>query len=568
MKKLLTSVIFFIIAAMALSTVSAAEVSDEPAGVYSVVTDKDGSETIDGAPDVDTVDDASEYELYIDRKKTLEVGASGSSDKRFHVEFMIPDTSLEVYLTGLCAENVNEIQQAILSSYIEGEPFDFKNLNFIDAEKLKPEKSDSNLCWAASCANLLVYTGWAKRAGFADEDEVFDLYNASFSNNGGFQYNGLAWFFNGVSLGNNLGFSTAKIYDYPNSGAYFNNYAFDMVCGYEDIHTVTQLNNMEAQLKSGCGVSPGVAILQNGTAGGGHSITLWGFVTDTLRPKNDANRFRHVFITDSDSDMFEDSDRSLSENIINMKPTYTTEKGQLCFDYDNQLSAVFEDFTYLLPYKSTLPRERDLATMRNKTKYPDIGFGHVSLSENKYELEQAALHESGRKLYLGFEVNNVSDKDYRADINVSRNIVNENGKVLLNDTVTLAKNRLNKAEATSIEYTELKNLPAGDYKITLKVNEKSPVMEAYYYNNTYTLNFQMRDKYTLGDCDDDGQISIGDVTDIQRLIAGMYSDDKAAERGNVTEGELDISDATLLQKYIAKFDIDAPIGEKRLHTVI
>jgi hypothetical protein len=58
------------------------------------------------------------------------------------------------------------------------------------------------------------------------------------------------------------------------------------------------------------------------------------------------------------------------------------------------------------------------------------------------------------------------------------------------------------------------------------------------------------------------------VTEIQRLIAGMYSDDKAAERGNITEGELDVADATLLQKYIAKFDIEAPVGKKRLHTMI
>ena len=116
-----------------------------------------------------------------------------------------------------------------------------RSMNFIDAEKYKPERSDINLCWAASCANMLTYTGWALQAGFNNEDEVFDLYNASFSNNGGFQYNGLAWFFNGVALGNNSGFSSAKILSYPNSGGYFNNlYAYDTntPIGEKRLHTV------------------------------------------------------------------------------------------------------------------------------------------------------------------------------------------------------------------------------------------------------------------------------------------------------------------------------------------
>ncbi|MBQ2093619.1 hypothetical protein [Ruminococcus sp. JL13D9] len=51
-------------------------------------------------------------------------------------------------------------------------------------------------------------------------------------------------------------------------------------------------------------------------------------------------------------------------------------------------------------------------------------------------------------------------------------------------------------------------------------------------------------------------------------IATKDADDKAAERGNIIDGELDVNDATLLQKYIANFDVDSPIGEKRLHTVI
>ena len=571
MKKLFAAVAFIIAAVLAVPPVAAAEIPDEVLGVYSVITDKDGSEQIAGAPNVDRVEESQEYDLYVGSKEALSVGASGSSDKRFHVEFMLPDTAYEVYLAGLSAENVEEIQQDILANYIDGKPFDLYNLDFIDAEKLTPGNSDSNLCWAASCSNMLAYTGWAQRAGFADEDEVFDLYNASFSNSAGFQRNGLAWFFNGVALGNNNGITAPKINNYPNSGGYFSQYAYDTVCNWELIRSVKQLNNMEERIKSGCGVSPGIGIYLNGTLRGSHAITLWGFVTDTSLDKNNIDRFRHVFISDSDSDMVEKADRTLADNKIHMKPAYDDGTGRLCFDYDEYeepLTAVFEDYTYLLPYKSDIPREWDMATKRNKVKYPDLTFGQMTLSEKKYDSEQVTLYESGKTVYFSYEVENASDKTYFSDVNVRLNVVNEKGQEFLSDSVRISRLWLSMASITEKNYGELAKLPAGDYKITYKVNENHPVTEAYYYNNTYTLDFKMRDSYTLGDCNKDGQITIGDVTKIQQILAGIDADDKAAERGNIIDGELDVNDATLLQKYIANFDVDSPIGEKRLHTVI
>lgn len=574
MKKFLTvaaTVLAIAVTVSSVPAVSAAEVNDVPMGVYSVVTDDDGTEQMIGAPDENEVENAQEYELYVDRKEVLSVGASGDSSKRYHVEFMLPDTTNEVYLTGLCADNVEEIQQKIIDSYVEGEPFDFNDLEFIDAEKLVPGNSDSNLCWAASCSNMLAYTGWAQRAGFANEDEVFDLYNTSYSNSAGFQRNGLAWFFNGVALSNNLGFNGPRIYNYPNSGGYFRQYAYDMVCNWEFIRSVKQLNNMEERLRNGYGISPGIGIYRNGALSGSHAITLWGFVTDTSLDKNNINRFRNVFISDSDSDMVEKTDRTLADNKIHMKPAYDDGSGRLCFDYDEYaepLKAVFEDYTYLMPYKSGIPREKDMSTSRDKVKYPDLTFGQMTLSENKYDVEQVTLYESGKKVYFSYEVENASDKTYRSSVNVSLNVVNEKGENFLNDSVRVSRGWMSMASTTEINYGELSKLPAGDYKITYKVNENHPVKEAYYYNNTYTQDFKVRESYLSGDCNKDKQISIGDVTEIQRLIAGMYEDDKAVERGNVNGGDLDVSDATLVQKYLAKMDVDASIGTKQLHTVI
>ena len=141
-----------------------------------------------------------------------------------------------------------------------------------------------------------------------------------------------------------------------------------------------------------------------------------------------------------------------------------------------------------------------MATKRNKVKYPDLTFGQMTLSEKKYDSEQVTLYESGKKVYFSYEVENASDKTYFSDVNVRLNVVNEKGQEFLSDSVRISRLWLSMASITEKNYGELAKLPAGDYKITYKVNENHPVTEAYYYNNTYTLDFKMRDSYTLGDC--------------------------------------------------------------------
>ncbi|MBR1483029.1 MAG: hypothetical protein IJ598_08710, partial [Ruminococcus sp.] len=494
-----------------LPAVSAAELPHDD--IYAAVNGIDAP-SVGSAADFAALDSSDEYELYIRQKEVLSVGASAASQRRYHAEFMLPDTTDEVYLTGLYADDIEEIQQSLIDSYIDGQPMNLENLHFIDAEKTKEGDNDDNLCWAASCANILTYTGWAERAGFQNEDEVFNAYIQSFTDNGGFQRNGIAWFFNGTALGTNSGLVSTKIRDYPNSGGYFNNYAFDMVCNYLNIRSATEMNVMIDLLKSGYGISPGVGISSGGVTGGGHAITLWGVVTDTSLPEDDPNHLRAVLITDSDSDMTEKTDHAKSKNIMNLYPIYLNQAGQFSFDYANDLTASFEDFTYLAPYSSSLPRERDLATMRNKVKYPDLCFDQVYLSDNRYNAEQKKLYESGTKLYLNYNVFNASDKLYRYAVSVERTLTDAQGKQVFNDTVTVANRRLDIAAVTDFYNDQFTNLPANDYQLTLKVNEKHQAMEAYYYNNTYTLNFKMRDSYLLGDCDGNGTINVNDTTAI------------------------------------------------------
>ena len=64
-------------------------------------------------------------------------------------------------------------------------------------------------------------------------------------------------------------------------------------------------------------------------------------------------------------------------------------------------------------------------------------------------------------------------------------------------------------------------------------------------------------KYQIGDTNLDGQISIGDVTAIQRHLAelAVFNDEQLALADTNGDGKIDISDATHLQMYLAEYDV-------------
>ena len=64
-------------------------------------------------------------------------------------------------------------------------------------------------------------------------------------------------------------------------------------------------------------------------------------------------------------------------------------------------------------------------------------------------------------------------------------------------------------------------------------------------------------QYQIGDTSLDGQISIGDVTAIQRHLAelALFTDEQLALADTNGDGRIDISDATHLQMYLAEYDV-------------
>ena len=70
----------------------------------------------------------------------------------------------------------------------------------------------------------------------------------------------------------------------------------------------------------------------------------------------------------------------------------------------------------------------------------------------------------------------------------------------------------------------------------------------------------------LGDADNDGIITVMDVTVIQKKLASIIGDEngRIAMCGDVTHDVLDISDATAIQKYLAHIPVPYKIGESIL----
>lgn len=64
------------------------------------------------------------------------------------------------------------------------------------------------------------------------------------------------------------------------------------------------------------------------------------------------------------------------------------------------------------------------------------------------------------------------------------------------------------------------------------------------------------DNYRIGDANIDGAVTIGDVTKIQRILAGLEEDDggTVSRRCNVDGNKLSVTDATAIQRYLARYE--------------
>ena len=577
MKKLIPAIAVLLAALLTVSSAAAAAVTDDSPDVVTLSED----EIVEsGAPSISRMADLEEYEIVLDDEPVLSVervapvtGVSAQSADHFSVSFTVPGTAHEVFLTGLSAEHVDEVQQYIIRKYNSGD-FAIERLSFIDAEKTLDADGDDNMCWAATASNMLTYTGWAAQAGFEDEDAVFDDFVSAFTDDAGDPQRAIEWFMDGSSDGSNSGYgpfgSFAVIRDYPNSGGYLRDYASDALTGFGAIEGVGDLNEAARLLKDdGCAVGLNVDVYYSNTGEvGGHAVTLWGFVIDASRNEDDPQRYVRLFIGDSDSDERSGSDRSGAPNIYRMF-NLTYDGTNHYFKYNSKVYAFLNSYIYLEPYSDELPKETDPAATRSKADTPDLTHEGIHLTDTDGGYEFKDRFESGSTIYFMTGVINESDANYRGTLSVNITIRDSEGNIVSERTqsYSLGSSALYPSCYVTPSFFSASGLEAGDYTITYTINPAHPVTEAYYYNNVYTASFAMRDSYMIGDADLSGNISVLDVTRVQRRLAGytVGMEGREDERGDINGNGLDILDGTVMQRYLAGEPVSSPVGGSRLY---
>ncbi len=584
MKKLLCFVLSFILTAALLIPAAAAE---DAGDIYAAATTPDGGEIIlSGAPDAEEISDLDSYDLIIGGEAVLTVAqaeapmlTAGAESGYFSAEFDLPDTTKTVFLAGLTADKVEEIQGKIIENYAGGRDFSLTDLSFIDAEKTNGYAADRNLCWAASASNILTYTGWAAQTdpAFTSSDDVFASFVDAFSDSGGSAYYGIGWFINGVNTFSlyNSTVASAK----SGTGGYLKDYAYEQVCGTVDFSgsAVSGLRDILAYLKEGYGIALSLHVYHLGSYSGGHAITCWGYIADTAYEDSDPAYYTGLFVTDSDSDKWYINPKSAPNTLQFCTLAVGADSSglpQFEFDLDSQNHAVMDGYVYLKPYSDELEKETSPDATRDKATTTDI-FVREAYLDTRFSNTALAFNdviESKTRFYYSPVMMNESDQDYYGNTHFKFTVTDSSGL-----TRTLSEFDT-QVDIPVSYYTNFgrslaygNGLPEGDYLFTMAVNNTRSVAEAYYYNNTYSFPLKVRDSYLLGDTDGSGDVNVMDATKIQRIIADYdeNADEKMLRRANVTgEPELNIVDATVIQLFVADYKTPYAVGEKLLYDCV
>ena len=177
-----------------------------------------------------------------------------------------------------------------------------------------------------------------------------------------------------------------------------------------------------------------------------------------------------------------------------------------------------------------------------------------------------ALHPQGTMINADGDV---------VSMNISENEIDYTGEALTPPAVTLTSE-------TGVEYAEDEDYTLTYYQVVEDENgefteveiDREQITEIGTYNVVanptrngvlsgsawaqFVVNTPL-----LGDTNQDGIVTISDVTAIQRVLAELesFSDLQMLLADANQDGEVNITDATTIQRYLAEFDIPYPIGK-------
>jgi len=155
-----------------------------------------------------------------------------------------------------------------------------------DAEKTSDNSEDDLLCWAASASNVLEWTGWGQVGGMTTTDDMFGYFQDHWTDVGGNPYYAWDWWFDGTNDSPNTS-SWAQV-DVSGGGFWSGEDISDY--RYYSTDDSAAMATIDSWLHSGYGTTISIG------GAGAHSITVWGFETDS------AGDYAGLYVTDSDDD--------------------------------------------------------------------------------------------------------------------------------------------------------------------------------------------------------------------------------------------------------------------------
>lgn len=485
-------------------------------GFYTRITDTQGDiHTYNGVIDAEimgksnAVGRIASYEIYRGEKQIIQVtlnditpqnganlfGVPGtpSSNGYYAVKFELSaEDNTEAFLTGLTNANLDLVQEKLIDAILGNSQFTMESLDFIDAEKTDlPSDGDDLLCWAASTANMLAFTGWGEKAGFSNTDDLMDLFVEHFTDIGSHQLYGIEWFFDGMyQVKGQPGWAQEKN---PGSGGkYLKQYASERVMNY--VNMINQPEKIATginQLENGCGMGLGISWLDNdGNRLGGHAITCWGYICDKDLAQEDRGYYQALIVSDSDSDMQADPNRRTAPNklqVLNMSVYQDDKYDSWKFDGYGGLG-VLEDFVTLIPYSDDVESETDSSATLDKTTTPDLIITDMIMTNDALDTSYQGDNFTPGYLSVIPIFENTSDVDFTESFEYTVEVI---GSALPPTTFTYTEKIAAHgfSDENQTERAVISDLPVGNYTVKITVNPEHTVSEAYYYNNEYTYDF-------------------------------------------------------------------------------
>lgn len=491
----------------------------EADGFYTVIVDLSGAEyRFDGILDISTLEQNAEifsiasYHIYYGDNAVMDVvlreieaaavdpditSADGVvlTGGYYAVTFDI-DEEYEAFLTGLTLDNLQEVQLELINAVITGTSFNMTHLDFIDTEKIEwGEGENKDLCWAAACANVLHYTGWAQKVGLSTPDDVFEVYIDAFSPSGGNAIYGIPWFFGGINAKqgaeNWAQVDNTETYAYGEFDGFLPEYAVDnFLTGYYMRTAPQDIELTFADLRGGSGVNIAFGWYSSGwTRNGGHAITLWGYIQKKSASGFDKNDYYALIVSDSDSDDVYDERRNAPNKLwmLTLTPVVTTQgyDSWMMQGYSTSLYALLENFYALEPYSDEHPMEESASA----NKFDGVATDIIPYIKAVCGDTESSVFTSGDSITLRFGAENATQFSWSESrtVTISYSLTNASG-------VTIDKNTLNGALTLSSGgaqfFKKTVNLPAGEYTLTVTVSmADSSYAETYYSNNTASYTF-------------------------------------------------------------------------------